>query len=246
MTWQRQLAFWAIGMLGVILFLYVLRGILLPFVAGMALAYFLDPIADWLEKKGVGRTIATSLILGLFLLIFIICLFLVLPVLIEQFSAFISRLPAHFKSIGLMIDEMAPDWLRNLIADEQGGIEGSLKDVAGQGAKWIGSLLKSLWSQGLALVNIISLMVITPIVAFYMLNDWDKMIARIDGWLPRDHVQSIRQIGRDIDEAMAGFVRGQGTVCLILGVFYAVGLSLAGLNFGLLIEIGRASCRERV
>ncbi len=237
MTWQRQLVFWAVGMLGVILFLYVLRGILLPFVAGLALAYFLDPVADWLESKGMGRTLATSLILVIFLLIFILSLVLILPILIEQFSTFISRLPDHFKTIGQMLDEMAPEWLRQLISDKRSGIEGSLKDVAGQGAKWIASLLKSLLSQGLALVNLISLLVITPIVAFYLLNDWDRMIARINGWLPRDHVKSIHQIGHDIDRAMAGFVRGQGTVCLFLGIFYAVGLSLAGLNFGLLIGL---------
>ncbi len=237
MTWQRQLAFWAIGTLGVIVFLYVLRGILLPFVAGLALAYFLDPVADWLESKGVGRTVATSLILVVFLLIFIFSLILILPVLIEQFSAFVSRLPDHLKTIGQMMDKMAPEWLRQLVSDRSGGIEGSLKDVAAQSAKWIASLLRSLLGQGLALVNIISLLVITPIVAFYMLNDWDRMIARIDGWLPRDHVQSIHQIGHDIDRAMAGFVRGQGTVCLVLGIFYAVALSLAGLNFGLLIGL---------
>jgi predicted PurR-regulated permease PerM len=237
MTWQRQMAFWAIGMLSVILFLYVLRGILLPFIAGLALAYFLDPIADWLEKKGMGRTIATSLILGVFLLIFVFSLILILPVLIEQFSAFVSRLPDHFKSIGRLANEMAPEWLRQFISDKQMGIEASLKDVATQGAKWVASFATSLLSRGLALVNLISLIVITPIVAFYMLNDWDKMIAKIDGWLPRDHVKPIRQIGHDIDSAMAGFVRGQGTVCLILGLFYAIALSLAGLNFGLLIGL---------
>jgi len=237
MIWQRQLIFWAVGTLGIILILYVLRGILLPFVAGMALAYFLDPVADWLEEKGVRRTLATSLILGLFLLIFIFCLLLIMPILVEQFSGFIARLPHHLKTIANMIDEMVPVWLRELITDEKGGFEGSLKDITGQGAKWFAALLKSLWSQGLALVNILSLLVITPIVAFYMLNDWDKMIARIDDWLPRDHVKSIRQIGHDVDLAMAGFVRGQGTVCLILGVFYAVGLSLVGLDFGLLIGL---------
>jgi len=132
---------------------------------------------------------------------------------------------------------MAPDWLHQLISSKQGSIEGSLKDVAAQGSKWIGTLLTSLWSRGLALVNIISLIVITPIVAFYMLNDWDRMMAKINGWLPRDHVQSIHQIGHDIDRAMAGFVRGQGTVCLFLAIFYAIGLSLVGLNFGLFIGL---------
>jgi predicted PurR-regulated permease PerM len=92
-------------------------------------------------------------------------------------------------------------------------------------------------SGGLALFNLISLMVITPLVTFYMLNDWDHMIAKFDSWLPRDHQETVRGIARDIDAAMAGFIRGQGTVCLLLGGFYAIGLILAGLNFGLLIGV---------
>lgn len=237
MTWQRQTTIWLLGILALVVFLYVLRGILLPFIAGLALAYFLDPIADWMEKHKIGRTWATSLILGLFLLIFALCLVLLLPKLVAQLSTFISKLPQHLKIIGEMVDTAAPQWLRDVVEDQQGGIEGSLRNLVGQGAAWIAGLLKSLLNQGLAFVNIISLLIITPIVAFYMLNDWDKMIAKVDSWLPRDHLVSIRQIGRDIDSAMAGFVRGQGTVCLLLGMFYAVALSLAGLNFGLLIGL---------
>lgn len=237
MTWQRQTSIWLGGIAITILFLYVLRGILLPFIAGLALAYFLDPIADWLEARKIGRTWATSLILGVFLLIFTACVIVLLPKIIGQLSTFVSNLPHYVKTIGKMVDEAAPVWLRELIADEQGSIEGTLRNAAGQGAAWVGGVLKSLLSQGLALVNILSLIIITPIVAFYMLNDWDKMVAKVDSWLPRDHVGSIRQISRDIDSAMAGFVRGQGTVCLVLGIFYALALSIAGLNFGLVIGL---------
>lgn len=237
MTWQRQTTIWIVGIVIMLVFLFVLRGILLPFIAGLALAYFLDPIADWMEERGLGRTWATSIILGVFLLVFTLALVLLLPKLIGQLSTFISKLPQHMKIIGEMIDEAAPAWLRDIVADEKGSIEGSLRNFSAQAATWAGSLLKSILSQGLAFVNILSLMIITPIVAFYMLNDWDKMVAKVDSWLPRDHLEEIRQIGRDIDGVLAGFVRGQGTVCLFLGVFYAVALSLAGLNFGLLIGL---------
>ena len=113
----------------------------------------------------------------------------------------------------------------------------SLSDLAGKAAGWPRSWPRS-WSGSLALVNVISLLIVTPIVAFYMLNDWDHMVAKVDGWLPRDHRNTIRAFAREIDEAMAGFIRGQGTVCLLLGLFYAVALSFSGLNFGLLIGLG--------
>ena len=88
------------------------------------------------------------------------------------------------------------------------------------------------------MLNLLSLLVVTPIVAFYLLTDWDRLVRRSISWLPRQHVTTIRAIARDIDAAMAGFIRGQGAVCLFLGLFYAIGLTLAGLNFGLLIGLG--------
>jgi predicted PurR-regulated permease PerM len=103
---------------------------------------------------------------------------------------------------------------------------------------WVASFVQSIWSGGMALVNLVSLLIVTPIVAFYLLADWDHLVAKVDSWLPRDHVEDIRGIARDIDKAMAGFIRGQGTVCLLLGLFYAVALSFAGLKFGLAIGFG--------
>src|SRR5262245_55399581 len=125
-----------------------------------------------------------------------------------------------------------------MVAASGTNLPASLSDIAARAAVWLAAILTSILSGGLALVNVISLLIVTPIVAFYMLNDWDHMIAKVDGWLPRDHHNTIRSLARQIDVAMAGFIRGQGTVCLSLGVFYAVALSLAGLNFGLLIGLG--------
>ena len=102
-------------------------------------------------------------------------------------------------------------------------VQGSVTGIAGKAAEWILTLLSTLLSGGMALVNLVSLLVVTPIVAFYLLEDWDVIVAKVDSWLPRDHVQAVRALGREINAAMAGFIRGQGTVCLLLGVFYAVG-----------------------
>jgi predicted PurR-regulated permease PerM len=101
----------------------------------------------------------------------------------------------------------------------------------------LGDFVKSLLWRGYALINVISLIVITPVVAFYMLVDWDHMVAIIDDLIPPRHREDVRSLARDIDRALAGFVRGQSLVCLFLGVWYAGGLSAIGLNFGFLIGV---------
>ncbi len=237
MTLQRQATFWLLAIVVFTLFLVVLREILLPFVAGLALAYFLDPMADRIERLGAGRLAATSIILTIFVLIFILCLLIIVPVLSDQISNFAERLPTYVKTLTAFVNESSPDWLKRAVAAGSASIESSMSTYAAKGAAWAGTLLKSIWSGGMALVSILSLIVVTPIVAFYMLYDWDRMIAQVNDWLPRDHAEAIREIARQIDRAMAGFIRGQGTVCLLLGIFYAVGLTLAGLNFGLLIGL---------
>ncbi len=237
MSLQRHITFWILATFVFALFLLVFREILLPFVAGLALAYFLDPVADKLQRWGANRLVATSAILIVFVLIFVLCILLVVPVLLEQVAAFAERLPSYIRRLIDFLDGASPDWLKSIVAERRQGMEGSVSELAAKGAGWLGSLLKSLWSGGLALVSIVSLVVVTPVVAFYMLYDWDRMIQHVDDWLPRDHADTIRGIATDINIAMAGFIRGQGTVCLALGLFYGISLSLAGLNFGLLIGL---------
>ncbi len=237
MSWQRQVLVWLGVVVALAVALYVLRPILLPFLMGMVIAYFLDPVADWMESHKVPRLAGTSIILGLFVVVFIAVMILLLPVLGQQIANFAENLPANIGKLVALVDKAGPDWLKELLADTQANIEGSLVETAKAAAGWIATLLSSIWSGGLAFVNLISLLVVTPVVAFYMLYDWDHMIATVDKWLPRDHVETIRDLARQIDEALAGFVRGQGTVCIILASFYASSLSVAGLSFGVLIGI---------
>ncbi len=237
MTTREQLRYWGVGLLVAGVAVWLLSGVMLPFVAGMAVAYFLDPIADRLETWRFSRTAATALVLLLFFLAVVVLMLLIVPVLQSQVVGFIGRLPAY---IALARDTFLPglaDVLSRVGIDLKADLRDALAGVAADIVGVVGRIVQQAWSGGLAFFNIVSLLVITPIVAFYLLRDFDRIVDRIDSWLPRQHADEIRKIGGQIDEVMAGFVRGQGTVCLILGTFYAVALSLAGLEFGLIIGI---------
>ena len=237
MSLQRQFVFWVAALLALILVLWLLSNILLPFIAGLALAYFLDPVADRLEHLGLPRLAATLVILLFSLLILVVVLILIVPILGDQIGKFASELPGLLQALVARFNELAPQWLKDMLAKSGTDIQGSVTELAGRAAGWIVTLLSSVLSGGMALINLVSLLVVTPIVAFYLLEDWDVMVAKVDSWLPRDHARTVRSLAQDINEALAGFIRGQGTVCLLLGSFYAVGLSLAGLKFGLAIGI---------
>jgi predicted PurR-regulated permease PerM len=235
MNIRWQVAFW----LGALAFsaatLWLLRDVLLPFVAGMALAYLLDPPVKRLEHAGLNRLIATLLVVAVFIVAFVLLVILVVPILAAQLTAFIENLPGYIVRLrGLLTDPSRP-WLRRIIGE--GFRDADINDLVGQSAAYLVALLRSLWSGGQTLLSIFSLVVVTPVVAFYLLYDWDRMVAKVDSWVPRPHRNTVRALGREINLAVIGFVRGQIAVCLILGSFYAVALSLVGLNFGLLIGI---------
>jgi predicted PurR-regulated permease PerM len=236
MTTQRQIAFWALALLVATLALYVLRDILLPFVAGFAVAYLLDPLADRLERWGIGRLTATLAILILFVVVFVLALVLILPFLAHQLGAFVERLPSYVARLQELAARQGGPLLERLGGPEAlAEMQQSVGNLVCQGAAWLGAFVGRLWAGGQAILSIFALLVVTPVVAFYLLVDWDRMVSTVDSWLPLRQRDTIRIIARDVDDAIAGFIRGQSAVCLILGGFYAVGLSLIGLNFGLLI-----------
>lgn len=236
-TVKRQALFWLGAMALFVVFLFVFSSILLPFVAGMALAYFLDPVADRLQRLGLSRLAATVVILILFLIVLVLSLMIVVPVLASQLADFINKFPSYISQFQALIASSNAQWLKQFVGFDADAIQRNLSTLLQQGAGFLTTLMQSLWSSGKTLVDIAALFVVTPVVAFYMLLDWDRMLSKIDDLLPRDHVQTIRKLGADVNAAIAGFVRGQGTVCLLLGIMYAVGLTLVGLNFGLLIGL---------
>lgn len=234
---RKQLTFWIVTVIVFVLFLLMFSSILLPFVAGMALAYFLDPVADKLERFGMSRLMATIVILLLFLVVLILSLMIIVPILATQLAEFISRIPLYVTQLQSLVANEDSAWLQNYLGIDSSVIKENLSTLLRQGAGFLSTLLQSLWNSGKSLIDIAGLFVVTPVVAFYMLLDWDRMINSIDSWIPRAHLETVRGIAREMNDAVAGFIRGQGTLCLILGSYYAVGLTLTGLNFGLLIGL---------
>ena len=237
MTIDRRILFWFAALIAFLLFLYIFSPILLPFVAGMMLAYLLDPVADWLQKGGFSRLAATLFILVLFLFVFVILVVLVLPILINQLFTFIDDLPSYVKRIEELLGSVLNSGWAESLGVNPDVFRTSLAGLVGEGASWLTTVAGSLWSGGQAVINIAALLVVTPIVAFYLLYDWDRMIGLVDQWLPRDNAEEIRDVARQIDSVVAAFVRGQSLVGLILGAFYAAGLVMLGVNFGFLIGL---------
>lgn len=237
MSVWRQAGFWLGALVAFVLFLLVFSEILLPFVAGMVLAYALDPVADRLETLGLGRLGATLTILFLLLVLFALAVILLVPILADQLADFIQRVPEYVDRLQTLFSTLIHSQLSAYLGIDPTEIGTSLRGLTSQGTSWIATILASLWSGGQAFLNVIALFIVTPVVAFYVLYDWDRLVAHVDSWLPRDHVEEVRQIARDIDRAIAAFIRGQGLTCLVLATFYSVALGMIGLNFGFLIGL---------
>ncbi len=235
LQFRRQLRFWLIAAALLALFFYVFSSILLPFAVGMVLAYFLDPVADRLERIGFSRLMATIVILITFLITLVLGLVLLFPLLAAQLADFSRKLPEYLTQLQGLITNFNPDWLKQRFGIDPASLREGLNSLLTSGFTVLTTVFTSLWSSAAALFSIAGLFVVTPVVAFYMLLDWDRMVATVDACVPREHVETVRQIATDINAATAGFVRGQGTVCLVLGAMYSFGLSLVGLNFAILI-----------
>ncbi len=234
---RNYVLIWLGIFVALIILMVVLRGVLLPFVIGMAVAYFLDPVADRLERWGLSRALATTLLTIAFLIVVFLAIAFLLPVLQRQLVAFLGNLPGYFQSIKEWAQPAIESWMSKLEPDEVKRVEEAVGAFSGRAIQYVLGLVDNIWAGGMALVGFLGFLFITPVVTFYLLRDWDSLLKRIDGWLPKRHADTIRQQARQIDETLAGFVRGQGMVCLILSAYYGAGLSIAGLEFGLVVGV---------
>lgn len=229
---QRGWPFWLMCAVVAVLILWILEPVLLPFVAGLAIAYVLDPPVTRMERWGIGRTVGTAIVMVVFVAVAALAIALVLPILIDQVQSLGNKAE---RAMGDLYDLLKP-YIRELMRENPNSSSSSKAvENAPQAVSWLGAILAGFWSGGLAVVNVLSLLFVTPIVAFYFMRDWPQIVTTVDGWLPRDHAPLIRRLLRQIDKRMSGFLRGQAMVCLSLGIFYAIGLTIAGLNYGLLV-----------
>ncbi len=237
MTKERQFWIWLAVLVIAVSLLVFVSGVLLPFVAGMAVAYFLDPLADKLEKWGLSRTLATVIIISSFFVVVIAALILIFPLLQGQVVGFFQKIPSLIENFEAWLAPLKETLSERIPSEKFAELSEASKSFGAAVIKWLGGLLQGVWQGGLALFNALSLILVTPVVSFYLLRDWDKIVGKVDSWLPREFAPSIRSVVKDIDVTIAGFVRGQGTVCLFLAVFYGIGLTSVGLDFGLMVGI---------
>lgn len=229
---NKQLKWWGISAVVLILVFWVLGGAFLPYIAAAAIAYFLDPVADRLEKIGLSRLWATIVISTITAMLVFLAVLLVLPLLIDQLVGLTKAAPDLVAQFQKWLGEKFPQLFVEDSMLRRGllSLQNMLKD---QSLVLVNGVLNS----SLAVFDFLILLVITPVVSFYLLLDWDKIVAKIDSWLPRQHLGTIRSLARNIDQVLAGFVRGQITVSAILGSFYAISLVLIGLEFGAVIGL---------
>jgi predicted PurR-regulated permease PerM len=211
----------------VLVALVQLSVILLPFVLGFTLAYFLDPLADRLERVGLPRLVATNVITFAFGFMVLAGLVFGLPALAAELGGMVERIPVYTQRL--------EDWMASnaILSDYPDAMNAGIEAVRGGVRGFAGDILLT----GLSVLNVLALIIITPVVAVYMLNDWDRMVDQLDRLLPKSHAPQVRLLATQIDEILAGFVRGQITVCFLLAVFYATGLSVVGLDAGIVVGV---------
>lgn len=227
---KDQLRYWGIATLVFVVVLWALGDVLLPFVIGSAIAYFIDPVADRLERAGLSRAAATAVITICAILLAVIMALLVIPTLISQMIDLINVMPQLLHDLQAFITKRFPSILveGSTTRETLHSIAEAIKDRGPE-------LIEGVLGSAMSVLNIVILLVVVPVVSVYMLLDWDRMMARIDDLLPREHAPVIRKLARDIDQTLASFIRGMGTVSLILGTYYAIALMIVGLQFGLVV-----------
>ena len=227
---RKQLKYWGLAAVLFAVVMWALGNVLLPFILGGAIAYIIDPLADRLERAGLSREGATAVITVAAVLIFLIMLLLIVPMLVNQMIDLVQTLPQALSNLRDFAQDRFPDLFEenSRVREALAGLWTILQDKSV-------SLLQTFVGSALSLLNVVVLIVIVPVVSVYLLVDWDRMVARIDALLPRDHAPVVRRLASDIDDVLSSFIRGMGMVCVILGTYYAVALMMVGLNFGLAV-----------
>jgi predicted PurR-regulated permease PerM len=218
--------------------LYLFASILLPFVAAAGIAYFLDPPTTRLTRAGVPRGLAALLMVVALVAACLLFALLLYPLLVAQVGILIGRVPSYVYSLRLWAGEVISH-LQERLGSEY--VDEKLRDLvggqAGSMVAFVAGALSRIVGGGFALFNVLSLVVVTPVVAFYLLRDWRRAVARVDSWLPRRYAGVLRAQAREVDRILSAWLRGQALCCVALAVFYAFSLSAVGLDLGLIVGI---------
>jgi predicted PurR-regulated permease PerM len=237
MLYERHGLFWLIIAIVFAVLLHTLAPVLLPFAVGLALAYFLNPLVDGLSALNIPRWLSAAIIVLLSICVIAAAFVLLAPILAQQTESLITALPGAMTRLKEVFEGIARDRLGARFPEAETAVARGLSGLQDSLPGIITTALQAVWSQGTAAFNFLSLMLVTPLVFFYALVDWPKMVAKVDSWLPRQNAPQIRALMSEINDRVSAFIRGQGTVCLVLAAFYALALSALGLHYGLLIGL---------
>lgn len=228
---------WLGSILIAVLFVYLTRGVLLPFLAGLAIAYFLDPVADRFETWKVPRGIASAIVITLFFLLIVGVVLAFWPILQTQLAAVSEQLPKTLANFRPWLNQFLATLLDDYGVDLGSDVDSLLATFSDGLLSQARAAATGALKGGLAFFNLLTLILISPVVAFYLLRDWDLLVAKVDSWLPSSGGNVVREQMKKIDEVLAGFVRGQLLVSTTMGVLYGIGWSAAGLNFGVILGV---------
>lgn len=232
-----RLLFWVGLLVCAVLVLGLVQSILMPFAAGFVIAYVLAPGVARLEQWGVRRSLASLCVLVLFLLGLAAIMVILVPLLQGQIVQLISRVPSLARALQDQSGRLLQLLQEHVPAEDVSKLRDLVGAKLGEALTWMAGLVQSVITSSLAILNIVSLVIVTPVVTFFLLRDWDRMVAVIDSYLPRQSVETVRSQARIVSDTLVGFIHGQAMVCLILAAYYGIALTLAGLGSGLAVGL---------
>ena len=217
--------------------IYTLHGILMPFIMGLLVAYLLNPLVQRLQHYRLNRTVATSLLIFAFFVTLGGSILIAAPFLKRELLKLAYKMPSYMYHVLGFFDPYITKAQDIIKAKDFKNLDATLTSYVGDMASWALTVVAGLFTNTLALANLISLIILTPVVSFYFLRDWPEVINAMDNLLPRRDAPKIRKLSAQINRTLGGYFRGQALVCLVLALYYMIGLSLVGLDFSLTIGL---------
>src|SRR5438046_4289967 len=232
-----RLLFWLGLLLLAIVALGLVQAILMPFATRFAIAYVLAPWVTRIEAWGVRRSLASLFVLAAFLLGLALILLILVPLIQGQIVQLITRVPNLVRYLQDQLGQLILLMQEHLPAEDASKVRDLLSAKLAEAMTWLAGIVQGMVTSSLAILNILSLVVVTPIVTFFLLRDWETMVAQIDSYLPRQSLETVRGQARLVSDTLVGFVHGRALICLILAIYYGVALTVAGLASGIALGV---------
>jgi len=233
----KQAAFWAVAALAIFTFIWLFKSVLTPFVLGVVIAYLLNPLVKRFSTKGVKRTTSSALIISVFFILVAVVLIFVSPIIAKESADLIKALPSYLDRLIYLIQPYTERFQTTLGENYIVDAKVFLKENISKILSVSGGIAGHVAAGGQAVIGGVTTLVLTPLVAFYMMREWPVIIEWVENLIPRNQEKMIQDLIQQIDGKLAGFIRGQLTVAFLLGVIYAIALTVAGLDYGFLIGI---------